>query len=131
MNKYEQLIEFIINEQEDKARELFHNIVVEKSREIYESLIDESDLQEVGGNDVEEMVDEITMDEEGLQEEGMDDEEFEVEVRSFAENIALMPTRGLGLTKKAVNASFTHNLSEQLIVSINTIQNINRDDISL
>ena len=69
MNKYEQLIEFIINEQEDKARELFHSIVVEKSREIYESLIDESDLEEVGGNDVEEMVDEITMDEEGLQEE--------------------------------------------------------------
>ena len=44
----------------------------------------------------------------------VDDEEFELEVRSFAENIALMPTRGLGLTKKAVNASFTHNLSEQL-----------------
>ncbi len=44
----------------------------------------------------------------------VDDEEFEVKVRSFAETIALMPTRGLGLTKKAVNASFTHNLSEQL-----------------
>ena len=41
MNKYEQLIEYIINEQEDKARELFHNIVVEKSRDIYESLMDE------------------------------------------------------------------------------------------
>lgn len=78
MNKYEQLIEFIINEQEDKARELFHSIVVEKSREIYESLIDEDDLAEVGGNDVEEMVDEITMDEEGIQEEGMDDDEMEV-----------------------------------------------------
>ena len=42
MNKYEQLIEYIINDQEDKARELFHNIVVAKSRDIYESLMDET-----------------------------------------------------------------------------------------
>jgi hypothetical protein len=69
MNKYEQLIEFIINEQEDKARELFHTIVVEKSREVYESLIDEQDLEEIGGNQVEQMVDEITMDEQGVSEE--------------------------------------------------------------
>ena len=68
MNKYEQLIEFIINEDEAKARELFHSIVVEKSREIYESLIDEEDLAEVGGNEVESMVDEITSDEEGMDE---------------------------------------------------------------
>jgi len=74
MNKYEQLIEFIINEQEDKARELFHTIVVEKSREVYESLIDEQDLEEIGGNQVEQMVDEITMDEQGVSEEDeMDD----------------------------------------------------------
>ena len=78
MNKYEQLIEFIINEQEDKARELFHTIVVEKSREVYESLIDEQDLEEIGGNQVEQMVDEITMDEQGVSEEDemdMDDME--------------------------------------------------------
>ena len=43
MNKYEQLIEHIINDETDKARELFHTIVVEKSRDIYESLIDEQD----------------------------------------------------------------------------------------
>lgn len=75
MTKYEQLIEFIINEQEDKARELFHQIVVEKSRDIYESLVDEEDLAEVGGNAVEDMVDEITMDEEGMAE---DDSEMEL-----------------------------------------------------
>lgn len=46
MNKYEQLIEYIINDQEDKARELFHNIVVEKSRDIYESLMDEDQVDE-------------------------------------------------------------------------------------
>jgi len=66
--KYEQLIEFIINEEEDKARALFHEIVVEKSREIYESLIDEEDLEEaMGGDDVEEMVDEITDEEDEMQ----------------------------------------------------------------
>jgi len=41
MNKYEQLIEHIINDEEAKARALFHEIVVEKSRDIYESLMDE------------------------------------------------------------------------------------------
>jgi hypothetical protein len=69
MNKYEQLIEHIINDETDKARELFHTIVVEKSRDIYESLIDEQDLDEVGGNQVEELVDEITIDEQGMTEE--------------------------------------------------------------
>jgi hypothetical protein len=69
MNKYEQLIEHIINDETDKARELFHTIVVEKSRDIYESLIDEQDLGEVGGNQVEDLVDEITIDEQGMTEE--------------------------------------------------------------
>jgi hypothetical protein len=41
-SKFEQLIEFVINDEEAKAKELFHDIVVEKSREIYENLMDES-----------------------------------------------------------------------------------------
>ena len=73
MNKYEQLIEHIINDETDKARELFHNIVVEKSRDIYESLVDESDLEEtIGGNQVEDLVDEVTIDEQGISEEEED-----------------------------------------------------------
>ena len=40
-SKFEQLIEYVINDEEAKARELFHDIVVEKSREIYENLMDE------------------------------------------------------------------------------------------
>lgn len=79
-NKYEQLVEFIINDETDKARALFHTIVVEKSRDIYESLVEEEDLNEVGGNKVEDLVDEITLDEEGLSEDdedmmSMDDED--------------------------------------------------------
>lgn len=44
----------------------------------------------------------------------VDDEAFETEVKTFVEIIAAMPTRGLGLTKKAVNATFTNNLTQQL-----------------
>jgi len=46
-SKFEQLIEFVINDEEAKAKELFHDIVVEKSREIYENLMnEESDAEE-------------------------------------------------------------------------------------
>ncbi len=44
----------------------------------------------------------------------VDDESFSSEVRSFAEQLAKMPTRALGLTKKAVNSSWTSSLEEQL-----------------
>lgn len=44
----------------------------------------------------------------------VEDEEFDAEVKAFAETVAAMPTRGLGLTKKAVNQSFTNDLSAQL-----------------
>ena len=68
MNKYEQLIEHIVNDDEAKARALFHAIVVERSREIYESLMDEEQPgvshDAVGG-----LVDEISMDETGMHEE--------------------------------------------------------------
>ena len=75
MNKYEQLIEHIINDEEDKARALFHQIVVEKSRDIYESLMDEEYAEEaVGGDAVESMVDEIAMDETDGIGEGEDDD---------------------------------------------------------
>ena len=44
----------------------------------------------------------------------VDDDSFESKVRAFSETIAAMPTRGLGLTKKAVNESLSNNLSQQL-----------------
>ena len=39
-NKFESLLELLINEENDKAEALFHEIVVEKSRDIYENLAD-------------------------------------------------------------------------------------------
>jgi hypothetical protein len=81
MNKYEQLIEHIINENEQAARELFHSIVVEKSREIYESLMDEDQMDEnidqydsQGG-----LAHDVAQDEtQGLGEEDEEGEEFKL-----------------------------------------------------
>ena len=56
MNKFEQLIEFIINDEEAKAKELFHEVVVEKSREIYENLMKEEEVTEEEVTEEEEKV---------------------------------------------------------------------------
>ena len=63
--KFEQLLDLIVNEEMDKANELFHDIVVEKSREIYENLIAEEAEDDP---EMEESVDDDTD-----MEEGMDD----------------------------------------------------------
>jgi len=44
----------------------------------------------------------------------VEDEEFEEFVQTFSRQVAAMPTRGLGLTKRAVNASFGNDLTAQL-----------------
>lgn len=74
MNKFEQLIEFIINDEEDKAKELFHEVVVEKSREIYENLMAEEDQVEESTESEEEAVEESTDSEEEAVEESIVDE---------------------------------------------------------
>ena len=49
-NKFESLLELLINEENDKAEALFHEIVVEKSREIYENIMaEEMGLEEMVG----------------------------------------------------------------------------------
>ena len=72
MNKYEKLIEYIVNDEQAKAKALFHEIVVEKSRDIYEGLMVDDQHHHMGGDQVGGMVDEITTDEQGMHEE--DDE---------------------------------------------------------
>jgi len=46
----------------------------------------------------------------------VEDEQFEETVNAFAAKLAKMPTKGLGLTKKAVNASWSNDLNAQLNV---------------
>jgi hypothetical protein len=88
-DKFNELIELIISEESDKARDLFHEIVVEKSREIYEALdeeevVDEAEEEieenefneaELGGDAADDMIDDIEADEQGLAIEGYDDDE--------------------------------------------------------
>jgi hypothetical protein len=69
--KFETLIDLIINENEEQARALFHDIVVEKSREIYESMMDE-EMDEGMGGQVGDLLDEINVEEEGMTEEEED-----------------------------------------------------------
>lgn len=67
--KFEQLLDLIVNEEMDKANELFHEIVVEKSREIYENLIaEEADEEEEEDSTMEEVED----DDDDLEESPMD-----------------------------------------------------------
>jgi len=105
MNRFEQLIEYVINDEDAKARELFHDIVVAKSREIYENLmqeeadedldeaaeeeLDESeedeDLEEgaMGGDAADDLIDNIEADEE--QDMSMEGEESDAEFDDGAE----------------------------------------------
>jgi len=91
MNRFEQLIEYVINDEEAKARELFHDIVVEKSRQIYENIMAEEaneeldeaadeDIEEgmMGGDAADDLIDDVEMEEESdmnMEAEG-DEEEF-------------------------------------------------------
>ena len=74
--KFEQLIDLIINENEEQARALFHDIVVEKSREIYEDMMDDEMGEGMGGQ-VGQMMDEISVEEEGMAEAEDDDLDFD------------------------------------------------------
>jgi hypothetical protein len=92
MNKFEQLIEYVINDDEAKARELFHDIVVEKSRAIYEEMMaadeeleeDEVEMEEgmdpnmegMGGDQADDLIDDIETEESGV---SMDEDEHDME----------------------------------------------------
>ena len=107
MNKFEQLIEYVINDEEQKARELFHDIVVEKSRAIYEEMM-EQDLEEaeeeesvdesaeeeeesieegLGGDQADDLIDDVEVEEEGLSMEGEGDEEGFADEESAEEGL--------------------------------------------
>lgn len=76
-SKFEQMLEYLISEEEDKAKELFHQLVVEKSREIYEQILAE-DFNEAKEEDEEdEEMDEAKAedDEDEELDEAADDEE--------------------------------------------------------
>jgi hypothetical protein len=87
MNKFEQLIEYVINDETDKARALFHDIVVEKSRTIYESMM-ESEIEDecsIGGDSSDDLIDDVETEEEGINMEGEEEDEEDSEFDDEAE----------------------------------------------
>ena len=86
--KFEQLLDLLVNEDMEGANALFHEIVVEKSRDIYENLIaeenddeemdeamDDEEMDEAKDEEDDESVEESADDEE--MDEAMDDEEMD------------------------------------------------------
>lgn len=96
-NKFEQMLERLINEDREGAEELFHEIVVEKSRDIYESLLeDDLEVDEAAKDDDEdeevEEAEEKDDDEDEEMDEGFDLDEFEVEADDDDMNMGGDPT---------------------------------------
>lgn len=78
--KFEQLLDYLVNEDHEKANELFHEIVVEKSREIYENLIaeeEDEDMDEARADDEEDMDESREEDDEEMDESMEDDEDMD------------------------------------------------------
>jgi hypothetical protein len=114
MNRFEQLIEYVINDEEAKARELFHDIVVEKSRQIYENIMAEEaqeeldeaedieegadeDLEEgMGGDAQSDLIDDVEMEEESdmnMEAEG-DEEEMDLSMDDGEEEFSMGAEEG-------------------------------------
>lgn len=68
-SRYEQLLEFIVNGDQDEAKKLFHKIVVEESRKIYADLL-EFDMSDEANGPVDSLVDDVEAEENGVDAEG-------------------------------------------------------------
>jgi hypothetical protein len=103
-NHFEQLIEYVINDEDAKAKELFHQIVVSKSREIYENLMQEDNAMGMepaeidtnvdegddmmGGSQSGDMIDDVETEESGMHEgEDDSDAEFDDEAEQDGEDL--------------------------------------------
>lgn len=87
----EQMLERLVNEDQAKAEELFHEYVVAKSREIYEELIESEISEEEDKDEDEEEVDEAAKDEDAeddkvdeASDEDKDDEKMDEEFEDIA-----------------------------------------------
>ena len=91
----EQMLEHLVNDEQAKAEELFHEYVVAKSREVYENLIEEEmkdeDVEEASEKDEDEAVDEASKDEDS-EEDKVDeasDDDAEDKVDEEFEEVAI------------------------------------------
>jgi hypothetical protein len=82
IKKFEEMLDRLVNEDKEGAQELFHEIVVEKSRDIYESLLendldDDEAVEEATDEEVEESDDEDLDEADDEEVEESDDEELD------------------------------------------------------
>ena len=77
-SKLEQMLESLVNDDQARAEELFHEYVVAKSREIYENLID-AELDEAAEEDDEEVEEAMDEEDEDKVDEAVDEEDEEME----------------------------------------------------
>jgi hypothetical protein len=77
-SKLEQMLESLVNDDQAKAEELFHEYVVAKSREIYENLID-AELDEAAEEDEEEVDEAVDEEDEDKVDEAVDEEDEEMD----------------------------------------------------
>lgn len=93
-SKFEEMLEHLINEDSDKAKEIFHQLVVEKSREIYENILaedfgafhemddEQADMEdEIGGDATDDFIDDVEMDQDGSEDEMSQESDEELEDR--------------------------------------------------
>ena len=80
---FEQLLEYIVNGEQEKAEELFHALVVGKSREIYEGLFEE-EMQDVEMDEAKDSDDEEEM-EEAKCDDDMEEDTVEEAFIAFSE----------------------------------------------
>ncbi len=73
-NKFEEMLERLVNEDKEGAEALFHEIVVEKSRDIYESLLEDEEVEETTDEEVDEATDEEVDESEEDLDEATDEE---------------------------------------------------------
>jgi hypothetical protein len=108
-NQFEKLIEYVINDENEKAKELFHQIVVAKSRQIYENIMQDEEIEEdnamgeeptevdmgmsegdvmMGGSQSHDLIDDVETEESGMHESEDDaDVEFDDEAEDDGEDL--------------------------------------------
>ena len=105
-DKLEQVLALFINEETEQATELLHQIMVEKARNVYESIIEEEDQvsesEEVGGDVTTDFIDDIEQDKDEIESdeveseytdgeesiEGEEEEEVEDRVESLEDQLS-------------------------------------------
>ena len=86
----QQMLEHLVNDDQTKAEELFHEYVVQQSREIYESLIDSEIAEEEEKDEDDEEVDETSHKEEDEDDEKVDEEFEDIAVEGDDEDPDMM-----------------------------------------